>query len=350
MTLTLLHHTASGPPLLGLPRAKPAPGHGATLQGLAADVERALGRRLPPGERPFAAATRRLARGVPTLEAYGFAGAVPAAPPAPPLALPPLPPRLEAVAFRAGRKPVAFLTVRPSEVDATLAAFPGAHAERHDRRVAVAALDTWTDRRDEGEPRVELYLSRDPALARRAAALQTADPSAAARELGALLGYPRCCADAFAGEDARANNTRNRYAVAARTGPGPWPWELADHAVALSPFFPCSYRCEAAVAWVREVLAALEQERPGAIAQLRAALARPVLYLGHDAWLSFEGEAHGARVVHRGACATPSLAALGGACGDGALELSDAALVVDAGARFVLERADPGLGLVLPFA
>ena len=76
-----------------------------------------------------------------------------------------------------------------------------------------------------------------------------------------------------------------------------------------------------------------------------------MLYLGHDAWLSFDGEAHGSRVVHRGACATPSLAPLGGACRAGAATLSDDALRVapEGAPAFDLPRTDPGLGLVLPF-
>src|SRR6185295_18863978 len=125
-----------------------------------------------------------------------------------------------------------FLTVRPDQVETTLAYFGDVHCERRERRVQVEAQDRWTDRRDRGEPRVELYISRDASLAREMARLQAdEDPTAALRQLGALAGYPPCCVDAFARQDDRANNSRNRYHTYARTlraggaAASLWPWQ-----------------------------------------------------------------------------------------------------------------------------
>jgi hypothetical protein len=323
---------------------------------------------LPLGERPFrqsaSVATRRpsdllgrlgLRGSVPTVAAVAdsYRRSAPRARSEP----------FELWAFRAGVKPVVFLTVRPEEVAPTAEAFGDAHVERRDRRVHVGAQDRWTDRRDEGEARVELYISRDPALARRAAALQTeGDPSAALVELGTLLGYPSCCAEAFARQDDRSNNSRNRYWSRARTlAPDgsalePWPWELNNLDTMIAPFYPCSYRCAHALAWARRTLAEAERADPALVVELRAVLARPVLYFDHDHQLAFDGTARGNRVefraVHLPPVADPELDALAAAIGRGdRLTFDDRRLVVERGTEVVLdlERTDPGLGFVAPF-
>lgn len=191
---------------------------------------------------------------------------------------------IELWAFLAGVKPVVFLTVEPGREAATRARLGDVHVERRERRVEIAAGDRWRDDRGAGAPRVELYASRDPALARRAARLQAeGDPSRDLVELGALMGYPRCCVDAFARQDHRGDNSRNRHLAAARTtAPGPWPWQLNELHVRVIPFFPCAYTCAAAVAFADATLAALDAEVPGARAGLAAYLARTVLYLDHD--------------------------------------------------------------------
>jgi hypothetical protein len=276
----------------------------------------------------------------------------------------PLPPEpFEVWAFRAGIKPVAFLTVRPDQVERTLALFGEACVERRDRRVLVESQDRWTDRRDRGEPRVELYIARDAALAARAAALQAeADPSHALRELGALLGYPACCVDAFARQDDRANNSRNRYYSQARTlAPSdateePWPWELNNLHTMIAPFYPCSYRCRSARAWARAALAELARSDPAAAETLRASLARPVLYFDHDHQLVFDGRYVDGGISYRAVTITPTappqVAVLAGAIGGGdRLRFDDRRLLVEQGGRLVLrlERTDPGLGFVAPF-
>jgi len=201
------------------------------------------------------------------------------APPGP--RLPPGP--LEAWSFRAGIKPVAFLTVEADREAVTRAAFGDAHVERRERNVAIGAHDRWLDDRRSGAPRVELYVAGDADLARRAAALQL-DPTRNLVELGALMGYPPCCVAAFGAQRDRANNSLNRYRAAARTPPGsaPWPWPLNELQVRLVPFFPCSYRCQAALAFATATLAALDGAHPGTAAQLEAHLAQTVLYLDHD--------------------------------------------------------------------
>jgi hypothetical protein len=205
---------------------------------------------------------------------------------------------IEAWAFAAGQKPVALVTVAPAAVDATVAQFAGAHVERRERRVEIGPQDRWRDDRARGEPRVELYLARDPALARRAAALQAEDPSRHAEELGALFGYPPCCVRAFAAQAERGDNSLNRYLAAARTeaGPAPWPWPLNELHLRLIAFYPCSYLCPAARTVADVTMAAIAAAHPGAPAALAAALSATVLYLDHDhqLWLTAAADPEGA--------------------------------------------------------
>lgn len=322
--------------------------------------------RLPPGARPLRQAAS-IARRRPSdlLGRLGLRGELPPVTAPPPdvlrLALPPEP--FELWAFRAGVKPVAFLTVRPADVEPTLAFFGAAHCERRDRMVQVGAQDCWKDRRDEGEPRVELYIAHDADLARRAAYLQAeVDPTAAMREIGALVGYPPCCVEAFARQDDRANNSRNRYESQARTlAPdgsthAPWPWELNNLHTMIVPFYPCSYRCERALAWACACLAEMARVHPAVVAALRAALARPVLYFDHDHQLVLDGEYVDGRVSYSAVALTesapPQLTALAAALRLGnQLSLDDRRLRVERDGRPVLNltRTDPALGFIAPF-
>jgi hypothetical protein len=320
---------------------------------------------LPLGARSFRqSASIAERRPLDILACLGLDGSLPIeGGPAPAVLRDPQPPEpFEVWAFRAGIKPVAFLTVRPDQVERTLALFGDARVERRDRRVLVESQDRWTDRRDHGEPRVELYIAHDAALAARAAALQAeSDPSQALRELGALLGYPLCCVDAFARQDDRANNSRNRYYSHARTlttpeSADPWPWELNNLHTMIAPFYPCSYRCGTALAWARAALAELARSDPAAAEKLRVSLARPVLYFDHEHLLVFDGRTVDGAISFRTVAVTPDapppFRSLAGAIGRGdRLSFDDRRLLVEREGRALLqlERTDPGLGFVAPF-
>ncbi|MBK7859944.1 MAG: hypothetical protein IPJ65_15230 [Archangiaceae bacterium] len=300
-------------------------------------------------QRPFVAARRfapsraREAKG--PLAAWGFEA--PAASgaelaPAPREVPAPLGRCTELWSFRAGLKPVVFLTLEPAEEKAVLAAFGDVHVERLTRRVRIEAQDRWVDRRDEGQPRVELYLSKSATLARRAAALQQVAPTDKLAELGELLGYPRCCVKAFAELRDRANNTANRYATAARTtATGPWPWQLNNLSQMLLAYFPCRYDCPHALEQARAALDALEKQHRGALAATREALARTTLYFSHGVQLSVAGGR-----VRVGEGSSAELARLAAHAATH-LRLTDTALELGA---LRLPRTDPGLGLWAPFA
>jgi hypothetical protein len=207
----------------------------------------------------------------------------------------------------------------------------------------VGPQDTWRDNRTSGEPRVELYVSRDPVLARRAVDLQ-ARPDPALREMGALLGYPKCCVEAFADQPDRSNNTWNRYLTASRTTiPGPWPWELNNLVFMLLAFFPCRYDCPQALVHARAALSEIGNAYPAVMTPLHDALACRTLYFDHPRRLLLRG---GTVVLPDDA---PSdLEALARAvAGAGSVELMDEAVVLG-GSR--LTRTDPGLGFLAPFA
>jgi hypothetical protein len=195
--------------------------------------------------------------------------------------------------FRAGLKPVVFLTLAPAEVDATRRLFEGAHIETRLRRVTINRNDVWDDRRDRGEERVELYISRDRNLALEAADRQSSsDPSAEASRLGELLGYPPCCVEAFRTLADRADNSANRYASAARVGSDElWRWELNNAGVMLIPCYPCSYACAAAAYLASAVIAEMDRASPGFAARAEAFLRRPLLYFTDQQQIMFDGVA-----------------------------------------------------------
>jgi len=266
-------------------------------------------------------------------------------------------------AFRAGVKPVAFLTVAADAVERTLGYFGDVYCERRERLVSVTAQDRWDDRRDRGEARIELYLSHDADLARRAAYLQAeVDPTAAMREIGELVGYPSCCVEAFASQADRSNNSLNRYYSWSRTvaSAGRWPWQLNNLHTMIAPFYPCTYGCSEALAWARAVLAEMAKVYPEAVEQLRDVLLRPVLYFDHDHQLILEptaaGEVSGEAVDYRAVAVSGSASrAFAGFAetlrAGNRLFLDGTTLRIERDgsvvARFV--RTDPALGFLAPF-
>lgn len=317
---------------------------GAVL-ALKAAVLAKLPHRIPIGLRTLRHSAELQKAGVPLLDQLGLVGTLPPSQPVERLGLKLPTEILELWSFRAGLKRVAFLTVKPGEEAETLRPFGDVHVERLVRNVEVGAQDTWRDNRTSGDARVELYVSRDPALARRAAELQAnKDPSAVLREMGDLLGYPGCCVEAFAAQPDRSNNTFNRYATAARTtSPGPWPWELNNLVFMLLAFFPCRYDCPEALKHARAALAEMGKAYPDLIAPLKGAMARPTLYFDHPRRVLLKGNQ-----VLLPDDAPPELEPLASTIASAkSVVLTDVSLNLGATS---LSRTDPGLGFLAPFA
>lgn len=324
---------------------------------LAEAVQHRLPHRLPLGLRHLRQAGELEKGGVPLSERIGLSVTQPLPGPVRRLQvrLPPEP--LEVWSFRAGLKRAVFLTVEASAVDAALRPFGDVAVERLERRVEIGSQDTWRDDRLSGAPRVELYISRDAAVARRAAEIQARAPTEALAEMGELLGYPRCCVEAFAAQPDRSNNSWNRYATEARTvGRGPWPWELNNFLVMLLPYFPCRYDCPHALEQARATLAEMARVHPDILPSVRESLTAPVLYFDHRQRLLFRGSGNRS-TLHFSVVSAPSdapadIASLGGLLASGDTLLWDHdALRLSRGSdpAFTLERTDPGLGFIAPF-
>jgi hypothetical protein len=124
----------------------------------------------------------------------------------------------------------------------------------------------------------------------------------------------------------------------------------------ISPFYPCSYRCAAALAWARASLAEMARAHPDFADELRGVLSRPVLYFDHDHQVVFDGASAGGRIAYHAIAIAPSpsapLGALAAAIGRGdRLSLDDRELRVERDGQTVLRlaRTDPALGFLAPF-
>ncbi|MEM9073849.1 MAG: hypothetical protein AAGE52_35485, partial [Myxococcota bacterium] len=188
----------------------------------------------------------------------------------------------EALAFRAGLKPVVYWTFDDEgDIAPALASLGDVESVRFSFAESRNAQD---ERVRTGAARIAVFASRERSLAERAATMQQEDPSKHAAAIGTLLGYPRCCIDAFLSQTDRSNNSFNRYATAQRTDAEMWPWELADLRTKIYPFYPCRYDCPTALTFARQTLAQLDASDFEAT---RRRLARPVLYFDDQHQLVF---------------------------------------------------------------
>ncbi len=283
----------------------------------------------------------------------GLRGELPDAPPLVPTPPPEAALPLEALAYRYELRPAVMLRVAPHEETRVRALLPGTVKRRE--RVELDPLAG-------GAPRervlVDLFVARDARTAARLAELH-AEETPDASSVGALLGYPACCVQAYVAQVEHGDPTHDRYAVAARTsfGPGPWPAVLDDTSLALLPHVPCTYRCESSREQAAALLATLRTEDRALHDAILRYLRGPILYFDHERQLRFDGTVSEGGIAYR-AVATPwsggaQLDQLAAAIATGdRLQFGEAALIVLRGEErlFTLERTDPGLGIVLPFA
>lgn len=208
----------------------------------------------------------------------------------------------EFLAVAAGLKPVlrtyAVRLDRCSRLAAALAAC-GLRCERSDFRIS-GSDDTSLD---PAGPSVYVYVSLSARLAAAAKRceermLGRREPSyAASLEFSRLMGYPRCCFDAFLrfvrGAPGRDSHFME-YAALRRTKGAP-SWLLnnlirGDHY--LISHYPCSYRCRPSAKYAAALLAAMRARLPAAAARLEALLRQPVLkFDGKGSYLRLAGGA-----------------------------------------------------------
>lgn len=203
----------------------------------------------------------------------------------------------EWTALEAGLKPAVRIAVRPADAHRLAA---GLRA-----RGAAVVLSQSRIRLGRREPETILYVARSDASAEHIrdvenATLPSADAgsgtrSDAHRELGLLLGYPRCCVDAFltttavfddpeGARQAIIEDVLHARAASAATRTHPRARVnalLIGSRVRLVTFYPCSYDCGAALAYADALHAALARKDAVAAEALDRALACTIA-LGPD--------------------------------------------------------------------
>lgn len=162
---------------------------------------------------------------------------------------------LEFCLLRVGKKPVVRVPVRSDTERGALQSLAGALSATLVPSRSKTVLEftnelgeefvRWTEASDPQPGEIVVYLSLDPSLATAAEAAEHEEDNDA---LAALLGYPRCCAEAYSevGVDGRwiARLLRSNEGDEAR-------WECNKLAYALCgaslfpDYFPCSLTCEA---------------------------------------------------------------------------------------------------------
>jgi pyruvate-formate lyase-activating enzyme len=134
-----------------------------------------------------------------------------------------------------------------------------------------------------GTRRVQVYVALDPAVLDAAPAIDDqlagsdAQRDAAMRQLGAWLGYPACCVDAFLQAPGQSDDVLVARMAARQQG----TLSALDNwaVVGLRPFshLPCVPGCPATRARARQVLAALAERDPARVEAWRSALHGAVL-------------------------------------------------------------------------
>lgn len=143
--------------------------------------------------------------------------------------------------------------------------------------------------------RQALFVGRDRGRIEQAIACDNAKTDDADIELGRLLGYPRCCVEAFVEVSVQRRNTE-LYEAAGRRTQGKPIFRL--NALDLGIFHyiswsPCSYDCGLSAAYADAVATRLTQRSPASttfIARIDEALHAHRLVLCDEVQLSFYGE------------------------------------------------------------
>ena len=160
--------------------------------------------------------------------------------------------------------------------------------EDADRWVTASDIPNATLRRREGTgggpPIHEVFYGKSRRDVERAIALTTAmesglsadEMASAYREVGELLGYPSCCAAAFAAAPSSVRESYFWFHVAGRVGvAGEVPWELNPLPGVLVEYVPCGLDCGPTLVRARGTLEAMPWSDPSARAAFEASLRNP---------------------------------------------------------------------------
>lgn len=206
------------------------------------------------------------------------------------------------IAFRSGLKPMFRELLSVSEIERARARFEAAgFATEVAERIYGDTKDGWDDTAaglGEHHPsaRRALFVGRDLGALKTAAALDQEKTDEADLALGRLLGYPRCCVEAF------LDGGKHRKAPALHRAAWERTHALQTTALALPrlntldlavfhfvPWYPCQLRCEPSARYADGVANVIAARAPAFVAAIDAALGMHRLMLTDDLQISIEG-------------------------------------------------------------
>ena len=178
-------------------------------------------------------------------------------------------------------------------------------------RVYGPSRDGWDGAKSSLPPdapgaRQALFVGRDRARVEEAVACDVAKTDEADRALGRLLGYPRCCVEAFVATSAHRFNTELYARAVARTRGAAHP-RLNGLDLAIFHFVswsPCAFDCALSLAYADAVAARLQRTHAPFVTAVDAALAAPRLVLLDEVQLSLRAERDGEGYLLRDAWPT----------------------------------------------
>lgn len=212
------------------------------------------------------------------------------------------------IALRAGLRPMMREMLAPADVSRAILRYArvGLVAEVAPRAYARTS-DGWDHATAPPEvAQHALFVSRDRGRIAEGIACDLAKTTEADRELGRLLGYPRCCVEAFVENPLPRRNIEVQRAAHARTrGPAAPRLNGADLAVFhFAGWFPCAYDCQWTIAFADALAMSVARLDAPFVVSIDAALARHRLVFADDVQVSVAGRRDGDGVVIDGAWPT----------------------------------------------
>ena len=207
----------------------------------------------------------------------------------------------EEIALAAGLRPLIRQLLDAPSLDQARARF-----ERIGFKTGVAprvygpTRDGWDDtpeelHEDERGARRALFIGRDPKAIEEAIACDLAKTDEGDHELGRLLGYPRCCVDAFVATSRHRLNTDLYAAAASRTGAVSHP-RLNGLDFAVFHFIswsPCAFDCALSRAYADAVAKRIAARWPAFLSKIDDALDAHRLVVLDEVQLSLRGAFEG---------------------------------------------------------
>ncbi len=208
------------------------------------------------------------------------------------------------IAFRSGLKPMFRELLSVSAIDAAQARFEGAgFVTEVAAKIYGDTKDGWDDPvagidERHADARRALFVGRDAGALKAAAALDQEKTDEADRELGKLLGYPRCCVDAFlSGSRHRKAPELHRAALERTEGLAAARLNTFDLAVFhYVPWYPCELRCALSLRYADALAKVIAGRAPDFVTAIDRALGMHRLMLTDDLQLSIEGTRRGSSI------------------------------------------------------